>query len=128
MFLHNQNTQKEKKKAYNKKSQQVTSRKWVGVKYERKEAVKVQRGKERVMMRHMWCPGGNPRIPQSQAERLWRIRHHKEHRTSTHASSTSRGEHVYSVLCSVFASRLWPCLRSTAGCTSSVCVTTRIRL
>lgn len=40
------------------------------VKYERNEAAKVQRGKERVMMNHTLCPGGNPRIPQTQAQTL----------------------------------------------------------
>lgn len=41
------------------------------VKYEKDEAVKVQRGKERVMTGHMWRPGENPRIrTQTGAETL----------------------------------------------------------
>lgn len=59
-------------------------------------AVKVQRGKERVMMSHMRCPGGNPRIPQTQAETLEdQPPHRAPHGTAAHAS---RAERVYSAL------------------------------
>lgn len=78
------------------------------VKYERNEAVKVQRGQERVMMNHMLCPGGNPRIPQTQAQTLGdQPPQRAQHGTAAHASA-SRGEHVDLAPCSSLANRHRP--------------------
>lgn len=100
-----------------KKSQQVTHRNWARqrVKYEKTEAVKVQRGKERVMMSRMRCPGENPRIPQTRQETLEdQPPQRAQHGTAAHASRSEGVDFAALIV------RHQACLRRTVWCTSTV--------